>query len=137
MDVTWKKYQLGPNQNIKIEPQMLDLQAQHLTFEARIVNKWYSFQTWPTNYIVGFLLLVTHFHSSIQLCLLLFKTHTVSVSNHFICLYIQLFTSYCFLLFHFPFSIILFSLCDMKPSKGWRERTEYTATTSQPTKTLR
>ena len=39
MDATWKKCQLGPDQNIKIEPQMLDLQAQNLTFEAQIVNK--------------------------------------------------------------------------------------------------
>ena len=50
-----------PTYITEIEPLRLDLQAQNRAFKARVVNKQYSFQTGPTNYIVGFLLLVTHF----------------------------------------------------------------------------
>ena len=42
----------------KIEPLRLEF-----------VSKWYSFQTGPINYIVGFLLLVAHFRCYIQVCL--------------------------------------------------------------------
>ena len=50
---------------MQIEPLRLDLQVQNRASKTRIVSKWFCFQTGPINYIVGFLLLVTHFRQEI------------------------------------------------------------------------
>ena len=50
-----------PTQIVKTEPQRLDLQAQNRVFETRDVIKLITFETGPTNYMVGKLGLVTHF----------------------------------------------------------------------------
>ena len=46
---------------MKTESQRLDLKAQNQVFETRDVSKIYTFETMPTNYIVGKMGLIPNF----------------------------------------------------------------------------
>ena len=57
----WKKRQIKRDQNTKTEFLRLGLQAQNRVFEIRNVSKIYTFETVPTNYIVGKMGLIPNF----------------------------------------------------------------------------